>query len=211
MTLYKRMMPARIRDAISIFGRDRGYLADTGWVRSRIEHMSVDQHGDPLPWITYPAMQFLSDRVGNDAQVFEYGSGNSTLWWAKRVARVTAVEHDESWYRKIKAQLPANARILWRAVDEDDYVAACSEPAAKPTIVVIDGRRRVACAQATVAALASNGVIVWDNSDRERYREGYDYLSDAGFRSVDFWGLLPINFEMSCTTIFYRDANCLAL
>ena len=42
---------------------------------------------------------------GDDAiDVFEFGAGSSTAYWSKKVASVTSVEFDSSWYKTI-AQL----------------------------------------------------------------------------------------------------------
>lgn len=54
-------------------------------------------------------------------------------------------------------------------------------------------------------------MIIWDNSDRERYAVGFDFLKEREFRRVDFWGVGPINHQEWCTTIFYRQDNCLGI
>ncbi|HAY39752.1 MAG TPA: FkbM family methyltransferase, partial [Desulfobacteraceae bacterium] len=75
-------------------------------------------------------------------------------------------------------------------------------------IIVIDGRDRVNCAKNSLKALKGDGVIIWDNSEREYYQEGYSYLIQNGFRRLDFEGLGPIGIREWCTSIFYRDNNC---
>jgi hypothetical protein len=56
-------------------------------------------------------------------------------------------------------------------------------------IVVIDGRDRVNCVLNCLGALKSNGAILWDDSDREQYLKGYDFLNANCFRRLDFKGL----------------------
>lgn len=41
----------------------------------------VDKDGNPIPWYTYPAIEFLNSLDFSSKNVFEYGTGNSTLWW----------------------------------------------------------------------------------------------------------------------------------
>ena len=53
-------------------------------------------------------------------------------------------------------------------------------------ILVIDGRDRVNCIKNGIGALRPGGVVIWDNSDREEYRSGYDLLTAAGFGRLDF-------------------------
>ncbi len=54
-------------------------------------------------------------------------------------------------------------------------------------------------------------MVIWDNSDRSDYEEGYEFLLGQGFRRLDFYGLGPINVMASCTSVFYREQNCLGL
>lgn len=76
------------------------YLATSGWLRSRRDKAAVDRSGQPLPWFTYPSVQFIATRIGRGLSVFEYGSGASTLWWAARVRTVVScgkLMHDRFW------------------------------------------------------------------------------------------------------------------
>ena len=190
----------------------RGPLRDDGWFRSFREGRSVDASGRPIPWFTYPAIEFLATRVTSRMRVFEYGCGASTRWWAERVHEVVSVEHDRSWYEQVAADLPANVTLRHvELVYGGDYAATARHSPGRFDIVVIDGRDRVSCARAALVALTEDGVIVWDNSDRPDYQEGYALLEREGFRKLPFVGLTPIFSEKSETGVFYRAANCLGL
>jgi hypothetical protein len=172
----------------------------------------VTRDGAPLPWITYPALRFLEPRLSRSMEVFEFGSGNSTLWWAERVARVTSCEHDAQWFERTRARLPANASVSHYSLEPDgDYSRAAQAAQQDFDIVVIDGRDRVNCAKHSLSALKPAGVIVWDNSDRSEFREGLDLLTPLGFRSLDFEGLGPVNSYVWMTSILYRDVNCFSI
>jgi hypothetical protein len=196
----------------SVSLRRGGPLLEDGWFRSFRENLSVDGEGNPLPWITYPAIEFLKRKIRKDMVVFEYGCGMSTLWWERKTKQVIAVEHDRVWYEKMLPQISSNVNLIYC---ELEYGGAYAQTAAKYSttfdIVVIDGRDRVNCAKGAMKALKPEGVIVWDNSDREAYQEGYDYLSSKGFRKIGFVGMLPIVNMKSETGIFYRDQNCLGI
>ena len=60
--------------------------------------------GEELVW-TYPAIEFIDNLLRPDYQVFEYGGGHSTLWWARRVARVITIDHDREWVDRISPSL----------------------------------------------------------------------------------------------------------
>lgn len=186
-------------------------IVQTGWVRSERAQEAVDANGSPLPWLPYPAIRFLDERTPPSAEVFEYGMGSSTLWWAQRVRSVIACEHDPVWFEKIKARLPQNASGVLHSVESENYVEAARASGRLFDVVVIDGRRRVQCAKRSLSALSPGGVIVWDNADREYYSAGFASLKAAGFRRLDLWGFGPLSFRNYCTAIFYRDGNCFGL
>ena len=60
----------------------------------------------------------LLERVAQPhLKVFEYGAGNSSLWWAARVAEVVSVEHDAAWAGRVAARAPKNLAVLSRPID----------------------------------------------------------------------------------------------
>ncbi|MCX7013966.1 MAG: hypothetical protein NTW86_15675 [Candidatus Sumerlaeota bacterium] len=144
--------------------------------------------------------------------VFEYGSGNSTLWWSQQVSRVVSYEHDRDWYNSLKERIPSNVEYHYCAlVYGGEYCKAILGHSHRFHIIVIDGRDRVNCARNSLGALRDDGVIIWDNSDQDKYLEGFAYLMQRGFRRLDFEGLGAINNCQWRTSIFYRDANCLGI
>ena len=170
------------------------------------------EHREPLPWYTYAATAFLAKRVGQGLSVFEYGSGNSTRWWARRVSRVVACEHDAGWAQRLSADLPANVELMVHELKPDGaYCRAILQTTGAFEVVVIDGRDRNNCAIHTVERLADNGVIIWDNSDRQHYQPGFDFLAERGFRAIEFAGFGPASYVPWQTSIFYKDKNCLGI
>ena len=188
-----------------------GYLAETGWVRSVLGDTVVDAHGAPLPWATLPFIDFIAPRLRADWTVFEYGAGASTLFYAARVRAVLAVEHDETFAVQLQPRLPAHARLLVRALGSAVYPDAIAECAPPPELVSVDGRERVRCVTAALGRLASDGVLVLDDSERPEYAPARAALTAAGFRAVEFWGLAPGRVERKCTSVFYRRENVLGL
>ncbi len=192
--------------------KNDSYLRDLGWYRSFDEQRPVDAEGGPLPWITYPAMELLTRRVRADHAVFEYGAGMSTLWWAERVRRVVAIEHDLSWYETLRGRVPAHVQLLHQPLEYGgEYCRGILAYPGSFSVVVIDGRDRVSCARNAVKGLAPSGVIVWDDTNRSQYREGIEFLHAQGFRSLALVGMTPAATHAHETTIFYRDGNCLGL
>lgn len=63
-------------------------MFDSGWCRSRISGFSQDALGNPIPWLTYPAIEFLKSYVRPGMRILEFGTGASTVWFVRRGCRV---------------------------------------------------------------------------------------------------------------------------
>src|SRR4051812_13882826 len=70
----------------------------SGHFLSSLRMMAVAKNGAPLPWYSYPCIEFLKHRDYRDKVVLEFGGGQSTLWWAQRARRVVTLEGDQQWY-----------------------------------------------------------------------------------------------------------------
>lgn len=196
-------------DLFSLYSLKRsGPLFEDGWFRSYREKSAVDANGDPIPWITYPALDFIRKRVTRDLTVFEFGSGGSTTWWANHVKNVVSVEHDRDWYEKIKSLQRSNVKIFHVELSYGGkYSSSTREHVDKFDIIVIDGRDRVNCIKNSIDSLKPTGIIILDNSDRLDYVEGIKLLHGKGFRRIEFIGFCPIVNLKSETSIFYRSNN----
>jgi len=220
-----------------LLSKDRWHLKEIGWFVSFRTRMAIDRNGDPIPWLPYSVIAFLETRINPSLAVFEYGSGNSTLWWSERVARVVACEHNLKWHDSMLTRLPDNCAYLYRELTPNgDYAHAASVTGEKFDILVIDGVDRVNCARNSLTSLKPGGIIVWDNTerksdvfdrrwmvangfvdlglsdkDRVELHSCFDWLKGQGFKRIDFTSLGPINTFAWCTTIFYRLDNCLGL
>lgn len=184
-------------------------LVETGWLNSLLRGRPVNKAGQPVPWFTYPAIDFLVSILNPRWTVFEWGSGNSTLWWASQCAHVTAIEDNQSWYSEVKGQLPANTTYTL-APDLGSYVGAIeSDPGQRFDVIVIDGSHRNDCAARCLPYLTDRGIIIFDNSDCLDYDAGIALLSQAGLYRLDHWGLIPSYLYRNCTSIFLKDPTIL--
>ncbi len=57
---------------------------------------------DESPWMVFAAIDRMQRHLRPGARVFEWGSGGSTLFFAKRAGEVVAVEHDEKWAAQVR-------------------------------------------------------------------------------------------------------------
>ncbi|MBC8756380.1 FkbM family methyltransferase [Kordia sp. YSTF-M3] len=185
------------------------YLIPKGWFLSRFLLSPVDEKNVPLPWFTYASIHFITQKLNTSFTVFEFGSGNSTLWFASKVKSVFSVEHDADFYAHKRNELKSFENIQCELIPlGEGYSDKILDFDNAFDIIVIDGRERVNCAKNSIKALKKDGIIIWDNSDRDEYAEGYDHFVKNGFKKIDFKGLGPINHSEWQTSIFYRTANC---
>jgi hypothetical protein len=185
----------------------RGFLFQYGWLRSWWEGRPVDASGAPLPWITYPAIEFLSQFDFSNASVFEWGSGFSTLWWSKRCERITTVESNEQWVPYIKTLLPDSVELIVTPLNVDAEIQALiKHNPVEHDVFIIDnhGPFRWRCAEAAAKNLAAGGLIILDNSDQ--CPKACEILRNNGLTQIDFSGFAPGNGYAQATSIFYRES-----
>lgn len=175
------------------------WLRMQGYDRSLQAQMAVDADGAPVPWYTYPMIEYLRQFDLSDVRVFEYGSGHSTLFWASRCAEVIAVEHNRQWYEYMRDRLPGNVRLILKELPEE-YAAAITDAGGEFQIIVIDGEWRLECAKKSVDSLSRLGMFLVDNSDW--FVDTNRYLRSRGFFQVDFNGPGPINRYAWTSSLF---------
>jgi len=159
------------------------------------------------PWLTEAANKILEQYVKThkNIDVFEFGSGASTVWFSKQknVNYLVSVEHDEKWYEEViqynqkpdaallQTQLPYNSVINMFGLFD---------------IILVDGRNRVKCIESALPHLKENGLLILDNSEREYYKPGIDLLHN--FKRIDTHQPHPDKYGFTypdwCTSFFYK-------
>jgi hypothetical protein len=140
--------------------------------------------------------------------------GYSTLWYAKRVAQVVAVDPNREWVDLIALRCGANARILHHNYPDemDAYVSEIAHHGGCWDVVAVDSAWREDSSRAAVDHLSDRGVIVWDNSSLPEFA-GYmrDIFAPRGFKELPLVGLVPIVPSFDRTSILYRPGNLLGI
>ena len=194
------------------------YLNRTGlwgsWIYGNsFEDFYWDENGMVNPWWGQSVVDLVCKRLNKEMRVFEWGMGNSTLFWSQYVAEVVSVESDRGWYEKMNGIIPSNVFPRYCKLEYDgEYCRTILNEQGEFDIILIDGRDRVRCAHNSLEKLKENGVIIWDNSEREYYQEGYDLLKGHGFKQLELCSLLyGVSGVEDYTSIFYRRDNVLGL
>lgn len=202
------------------------------WFRSLLAlHDIEDLVRLDVPWWTLRSARMVGGFLGSrpEARVFEYGAGASTVWLAKRCRDVGYVEHDAGWNEVVREQTTAFGNVRGvlkepREVSEDeadtgdptyrsqfvghtklDYEAYVRAIEAEPEpfdMITIDGRCRVQCLGAALSKLKPDGVIVFDNTNRKRYKAA---ARATGLPSISTRGLTPCLPYPGETTLLFKD------
>lgn len=197
--------------------------ANLRWISHWLRHRRDTPMDLQQPWITFLATEWLAARIGPSCSVLEYGSGGSTLFFAKLCGSVLAVEHDTCWAASMRPALATHGdRVHLRVVpprlanslpiipslrypnplaDFSDYVAVAHEfPDHSFDVISIDGRARCACIAACRSKIKPGGWLMLDNSERLDYSSAFNLLAD--WVRHDFFGLGLVNIEPWRTTLW---------
>lgn len=176
------------------------------WLRDRWTF--ADPLDQDRPWVVYEAAEWLNGLLEPEWSVFEWGSGVSTLFFARRVQRVVTIEHVDAWRARVAERLeregltnvdlrcvppdPADERADAEADGAERayarYAGAIdAEPDRSLDLVMVDGRARALCIEHALPKLRPGGWLVLDNAERAFYasiRARLEQYESKQFRGV---------------------------
>ncbi len=161
--------------------------------------VGVDLNDDPQPIYTYPLLEYLRQFDYSNCRILEWGSGNSTRWWAQRAATVIAIEHDPKWVARLRLDSPNNVQLM-ACETVSEYVDCFLGQPEKFDVVIVDGLYRFDCAVRAPDYLTEDGLVILDNSDW--HPEAARTLRERDLLQVDFAGFKPTHDDVQTTSIF---------
>lgn len=194
--MIKKLFPYKVKKLLKNF---KVLAIDLGQWQSIKKEIPIDKENNPIPWYTYPAIEYLKQLDFTNKTIFEWGSGYSSLFWAKRAKEVVSVESDKKWFNIINKNKFNNLKIIF-CEKKDDYIKAIINQNKKFDVIVIDGEYRYECAKNAIKCLADGGMIILDNSDW--FPKTIEILRSYGLIQIDFNGFGPINNYTWTTSIF---------
>lgn len=166
-----------------------------------------------LPWWPYSAIEYVDSIVGGK-NVFEYGSGGSTLRYGKKAKKIVSIESDENWFARIRKSLNdldiQNVEILLKKFDfknpkefdKSDYLNSLAS--SDFDIIIIDGQdysfnERVSCYKHAENFVKEGSIIIVDDFWR------YEILKEVtrAKRIKTFESVGPCRYGVTSTGIFY--------
>jgi hypothetical protein len=189
------------------------FSATTGHWKSSLKTSACSASGEPIPWYTYPAIDFLAQRDFSSRNVLEFGGGQSTLWWSRRAQSVLTIEEDAAWSETLRRRIgsnvtlhhvPINLRTRDTSLLKD---VLDKNPISRFDIVVVDGHLREEIMPLAFDRLAADGAMIIDNAEGYGF---YDALKARDCSRIDFFGFAPGVVLRHCTSVVFRG-DCFLL
>ena len=164
-----------------------------------------------MPWMTYPAIEFLKNKITKEHEIFEFGCGASTLFFARNAKRVVGLETNEIWLKIVREMLAKevseNVEITLMAdgLTNPLYENFAKNSGQKFDLIVIDSLKRFECAKHVIEALKGGGMVILDDSERKNYKKIFDFFAEKGFEKRDFFGIAPAQLRVKNTTVFFKN------
>ena len=196
----------------------------------RLKQKTSDNQTTLEPWITFRAKQWLDNYLTRKMKIFEWGSGGSTVYLTKKVAKLVSVEHDPVWHKETKTNLgPKNKNKLkyfliepekkrqnvnsnipggYKSSDfkDSNFKNYCQKIADYPDgyfdLVIVDGRARVSSIFHAISKVKPGCFLMLDNSERKEYLPGISLLKK--WPRKNFFGPGPHNSYFWQTSIFKK-------
>lgn len=207
LTLGLRLIYPPLRAQIINFK----YLAkDRAQYKSLKLGRPIDNKLNPIPWWTYPVIDYLNQFNFNEEIIFEYGPGNGTFWFVERgCKKIISIENEKNWYEELETKKQKNQILIYEE-NKDDYFSSILNY--ESTVLIIDGKWRkenVEFICANFEKINTNlKMIIIDNPDKFQLGELMKSITDSyDFIQADFFGFGPAFRGIGCTTVLINSIN----
>jgi predicted O-methyltransferase YrrM len=148
------------------------------YIRDRLGILTYERAHPDHPWLTKQANEMLATYLRKTDVGLEWGSGRSSIWFAKRVGHLTSVEHNRDWFEKVGGMLTEQSieNVSYHHFPKDmnpaeagasGYVRVTdSLDPESLDFALIDGTYRDHCAIAVLDRIKPGGVMIIDNVER---------------------------------------------
>lgn len=153
------------------------------YIAGRIQNWLYEKRHPDHPWLAPKSIAWLEECLKPEMRGFEWGSGRSTLWFAKRLASITSVESNAAWFQQVVRMVKdaglEHVEVKLVPLDHPesqtynlDYSPLPANPAAILDVpdksldfVVVDGWYRPICCREALPKLKPGGILLIDNTD----------------------------------------------
>ena len=209
-----------LRSYLTAFLTPIYFSINTGHFTSSIKNRSLNKFNKPIPWYTYPCIDFIDKIDFSKKKILEFGAGQSTLWWGNKSKKVLSFENDMLWFEKINSQKNFNTEVVFINNKNDIETGTINNNKIKnycPDVIIIDGGiNRYTSLKISLKYIKNDGIVIIDNS--EGYYEKEDkfkiypmlnYLQKKNYQRIDFYGYAPGVILPHTTSLFFKTETFL--
>jgi hypothetical protein len=167
-----------------------------------------------IPWMTWPAIDFLNENIKPGLKVLEWGAGGSTFFFLKKGCNVTSIENSEEWAELVEKKacfmsLERDLNLRFFPAKRQDrkslhpYIQSVND-GGPWDVIVVDGipEVRVECIRAAMRNIAHTGIIILDDAYWVEFAEVPVILKN--WKRVKFRGLGPERRGVSQTDMYFK-------
>lgn len=168
-------------------------------------------------WFPFSAIDFVESLLAEEKlSVWEWGSGSSTFFFAKRAKALISVEHNPRWHREAQGAVLGRSNCLIELIESepiplghdprnpDHYCAAGRvghnfrlyasfiDSFGEFDLIVVDGAVRPSCMKHAKEHVRPGGWLLLDNTDRgDMYLNEFTRPYFRGWKERTFFGHGP--------------------
>jgi hypothetical protein len=166
-----------------------------GFLESSRKNIPVNDKNEIMPMYTYPCYEWLNSIDWTNSNVFEYGTGYSTIWWQNKNVNYHAVEDNKQWYDMIENK----TNIIYKP-GYHKYIESIHDYDFKFDVIVIDGTARFDCIKPALEKIKDDGIIIFDNTDW--HKNSKEELDKSDLIPIHFHGFKPLHVDSETTSCY---------
>ncbi len=155
-----------------------------------------------FPNLTYPFISWVNSHEFSSWDLIEFGSGDSTLYFASCFKQVYSFETSKKYYDIIRSNNIKNVNIELVSTNKLEQLEVNFEVSDNTIAIVDSACNRFKLIKNLILNKPIN-IIVLDNSDN--YKNTCSLLNSYDYKEIPFWGLKQGEHFESCTSVFIRD------
>lgn len=159
-----------------------------------------------LPWYNKELIAFLEPYLTNKMHIFEYGGGNSTLYYSSKVLSVSTAETRKEWFDFVLSNQTIQNIEIKLCQDLINFQNEISNFKVKLfDLIAVDSIQRAKCLLNSINFLSPDGIIILDNSERENLKTAKTKMIEFGFKEVIYQGEREDGL-FSVSSVFYQNS-----
>jgi len=138
-------------------------------------------------WMSQAEIGMIESYLKPDFSMLEWGCGGSTLHFSRFVKKYYSIEHNETWFEKIKPETNNKNISLHFAPEKNNYKEYVYHPLnfdLKFDAILVDGRQRSRCLELAANRLTHKDSVVFIHDFWERFK--YHEAVRAYYNIIDF-------------------------